>query len=119
VVVAAIWMLSQGQALAQLPQPVQSSGRMKTSPSGSRPIAPVGQSIMQAAFLHCWQVLGRSRLAGPLLAWPRTLSRVTTLSPRLTRRLTPCTSAQLQAQWPQRTHWSWSMTRSERAICMR
>jgi hypothetical protein len=46
---SAIWMFSHGHAFAQFPQPVHSDGRMNTSPSGSRPIAPVGQSIMQAA----------------------------------------------------------------------
>ena len=44
----AIWMLSQGHALAHAVQPVQRSSRMNTSPPGPRPMAPVGQSIMHA-----------------------------------------------------------------------
>ncbi len=102
----AIRMFSHGQAFAQLPQPVHSDSRMNTSPSRSRPIAPVGQSIMHTGFLQCWHEFGQQQLAraGPSRPTSRTFSPVTTLSPRRTRRATPCTCSQLHAQWPQRTH---------------
>ncbi len=98
----AMEMFSQGQALAQAPQPVHSSSRMNTSPRGSRPMAPVGQSIMHTGFSQCWHEFGSKRLLGD-----SALSTCATiLSPRRTSLETPCTSAQAQAQWPQRTQLS-------------
>ena len=60
---------------------------MKTSPRASRPIAPVGQSIMQLGFLQCWQLFGTSSGAHST-SFARRATRATTSSPaRGARRL--------------------------------
>ena len=81
---------------------------MNTSPSGSRPIAPVGQSIMQAGFLQCWHEFGQNQAASE----PPTPSLVHQLRPRSCRRAAPAAKRRMQvgaaqAQWPQRTQLSW------------
>ena len=109
------WMFSHGHPRAQLPQPVQSSSRIFTSPRPSRTMAPVGHSFRHAGFLQCWQLFGRNRGDAPLDVGTRSLS------PRRVRRGTPssCAAPQLQTQWPHRTHELGSMTSSEPAICTR